>query len=92
MGEKLGLAQKFLRRLDHPSLDKLEGTIDYWSPAAYDTEVHAGSGVSSHAYYLLAEGSGRKTDRRGDLRLADVRRLAGDRHRSRQRHHLLTAR
>ncbi|MDF3301272.1 M4 family metallopeptidase [Streptomyces tropicalis] len=61
MGEKLGLAQKFLRRLDHPSLDKLEGTIDYWSPAVYDTEVHAGSGVSSHAYYLLAEGSGRKT-------------------------------
>lgn len=23
--------------------------------------MHAGSGVSSHAYYLLAEGSGRKT-------------------------------
>ncbi|WP_028799416.1 M4 family metallopeptidase [Streptomyces sp. 142MFCol3.1] len=61
LGEKLGLAQKFLRRLDHPSLDELEGTIDYWSPAAFDTEVHAGSGVSSHAYYLLAEGSGRKT-------------------------------
>jgi Zn-dependent metalloprotease len=61
VGEKLGLAQKFLRRLDHPSLDLLEQTIDYWSPAAYDTEVHAGSGVSSHAYYLLAEGSGRKT-------------------------------
>ncbi|MEU3245137.1 M4 family metallopeptidase [Streptomyces sp. NPDC006875] len=61
MGEKLGLAQKFLRRLDHPSLDRLEGTVDYWSPAARDAEVHAGSGVSSHAYYLLAEGSGRKT-------------------------------
>jgi len=61
VGEKLGLAQKFLRRLDHPSLDRLEGTVDYWSPEAYDTEVHAGSGVSSHAYYLLAEGSGRKT-------------------------------
>ncbi|MFD7996650.1 M4 family metallopeptidase [Streptomyces mexicanus] len=61
IGEKLGLSQKFLRRLDHPSLDKLEGTIDYWSPAVYDTEVHAGSGVSSHAFYLLAEGSGRKT-------------------------------
>ncbi|MFF1681230.1 M4 family metallopeptidase [Streptomyces sp. NPDC058256] len=61
VGEKLGLAQKFLRRLDHPSLDKLEGAVDYWSPEAYDTEVHAGSGVSSHAYYLLAEGSGRKT-------------------------------
>lgn len=61
IGEKLGLAQKFLRRLDHPSLDKLEGTIDYWSPDTYYTEVHAGSGVSSHAYYLLAEGSGRKT-------------------------------
>jgi Zn-dependent metalloprotease len=61
VGEKLGLSQKFLRRLDKPSLDRLEGTVDYWSPAAYDAEVHAGSGVSSHAYYLLAEGSGRKT-------------------------------
>ncbi|MEU8996348.1 M4 family metallopeptidase [Streptomyces caniferus] len=61
MGEKLGLDQKFLRRLDKPSLDKLEGTVDYWSKESYDTEVHAGSGVSSHAYYLLAEGSGKKT-------------------------------
>ncbi|MFK4110995.1 M4 family metallopeptidase [Streptomyces sp. NPDC002176] len=60
VGEKLGLSQKFLRRLDRPSLDKLEGTVDYWSTATYDTEVHAGSGVSSHAYYLLAEGSGKK--------------------------------
>jgi len=61
IGEKMGLAQKFLRRLDHPSLDKLEGTVDYWAPEVYDAEVHAGSGVSSHAYYLLAEGSGQKT-------------------------------
>ncbi|MFK4148777.1 M4 family metallopeptidase [Streptomyces sp. NPDC004065] len=61
IGEKLGLSQKFLRRLDRPSLDKLEGTIDYWSSSTYFTEVHAGSGVSSHAYYLLAEGSGKKT-------------------------------
>ncbi|MFI5734978.1 M4 family metallopeptidase [Kribbella sp. NPDC051587] len=61
LGEQLGLAQTFLRRLDHPSLDKLEGSVDYWSKAAYDTEVHAGSGISSHAYYLLAEGSGAKT-------------------------------
>ncbi|MFB6437470.1 M4 family metallopeptidase [Streptomyces sp. NPDC056411] len=61
MGEKLGLAQKFLRRLDKPSLDKLEGTVDYWSKESFDTEVHAGSGVSSHAFYLLAEGSGKKT-------------------------------
>ncbi|MFF0200475.1 M4 family metallopeptidase [Streptomyces sp. NPDC005017] len=60
VGEKLGLEQKFLRRLDKPSLDVLEGAIDYWSPAVYDAEVHAGSGVSSHAFYLLAEGSGRK--------------------------------
>ncbi|MFG2352272.1 M4 family metallopeptidase [Streptomyces sp. NPDC048521] len=60
VGEKLGLEQKFLRRLDRPSLDTLEGTIDYWSPDVYYTEVHAGSGVSSHAYYLLAEGSGKK--------------------------------
>ncbi|MEW2624123.1 M4 family metallopeptidase [Streptomyces sp. NPDC048106] len=61
MGEQLGLAQGFLRRLDHPSLDKLEGTVDYWSTNAPQTEVHAGSGVSSHAFYLLAEGSGSKT-------------------------------
>ncbi|MFD4604919.1 M4 family metallopeptidase [Streptomyces sp. NPDC058464] len=61
LGEKLGLAQKFLRRLDHPSLDRLEGTVDYWSPEVANAEVHAGSGVSSHAFYLLAEGSGRKT-------------------------------
>ncbi|WP_240528729.1 M4 family metallopeptidase [Streptomyces humi] len=61
VGEKLGLAQKFLRRLDHPSLDRLEGTVDYWSPQVANAEVHAGSGVSSHAFYLLAEGSGRKT-------------------------------
>ncbi|WP_202515385.1 MULTISPECIES: M4 family metallopeptidase [unclassified Streptomyces] len=60
IGEKMGLRQKFLRRLDHPSLDKIEGTVDYWSPEVYFTEVHAGSGVSSHAYYLLAEGSGKK--------------------------------
>ncbi|GAA3132784.1 M4 family metallopeptidase [Streptomyces rameus] len=60
IGENLGLSQKFLRRLDHPSLDKIEGTVDYWSPRVYSTEVHAGSGVSSHAYYLLAEGSGKK--------------------------------
>ncbi|WP_240529684.1 M4 family metallopeptidase [Streptomyces mangrovisoli] len=61
IGEKLGLSQKFLRRLDHPSLDRMEHTVDYWSPQLYDTEVHAGSGVSSHAFYLLAEGSGKKT-------------------------------
>ncbi|MCS0605346.1 M4 family metallopeptidase [Streptomyces sp. LP11] len=61
MGEKLGLSQGFLRRMDQPSQDRLEGTIDYWSPSVTNTEVHAGSGVSSHAFYLLAEGSGRKT-------------------------------
>ncbi|MEU3985413.1 M4 family metallopeptidase [Streptomyces sp. NPDC026672] len=61
VGEQLGLAQTFLRRLDHPSLDRLEGAIDYWSTSTPRTEVHAGSGVSSHAFYLLAEGSGSKT-------------------------------
>ncbi|MBZ6474248.1 M4 family metallopeptidase [Streptomyces griseocarneus] len=61
LGEKLGLEQKFLRRMDKPSLDVLEGTVDYWDEASYDREVHAGSGVSSHAFYLLAEGSGAKT-------------------------------
>ncbi|MFC4333159.1 M4 family metallopeptidase [Streptomyces andamanensis] len=61
MGEQLGLDQGFLRRLDKPSLDRLEGTVDYWTQSTADAEVHAGSGVSSHAFYLLAEGSGRKT-------------------------------
>ncbi|MEU8546465.1 M4 family metallopeptidase [Streptomyces roseoverticillatus] len=61
LGEKLGLEQKFLRRMDKPSLDVLEGTVDYWDQGSYDREVHAGSGVSSHAFYLLAEGSGKKT-------------------------------
>ncbi|MFC5721674.1 M4 family metallopeptidase [Streptomyces gamaensis] len=61
LGEKLGLEQTFLRRLDKPSLDTLEGTVDYWDEGSYDREVHAGSGVSSHAFYLLAEGSGKKT-------------------------------
>ncbi|GHC46018.1 peptidase [Streptomyces cinnamoneus] len=61
LGEKLGLEQTFLRRLDKPSLDKLEATVDYWDEGSYDREVHAGSGVSSHAFYLLAEGSGKKT-------------------------------
>ncbi|NYV73876.1 M4 family metallopeptidase [Streptomyces sp. UH6] len=61
VGEDLGLQQGFLRRLDRPSLDVLEGAVDYWSPNAPRTEVHAGSGVSSHAFYLLAEGSGSKT-------------------------------
>ncbi|MEV6670276.1 M4 family metallopeptidase [Streptomyces sp. NPDC051162] len=61
IGEKLGLDQKFLRRLDDPSQDKLEGTVDYWDSGSYDREVHAGSGVSSHAFYLLAEGSGKKS-------------------------------
>lgn len=61
LGEKLGLQQTFLRRLDKPSLDVLEGTVDYWDEGSYDREVHAGSGVSSHAFYLLAEGSGKKT-------------------------------
>ncbi|ATL25591.1 M4 family metallopeptidase [Streptomyces formicae] len=61
IGEKLGLRQGFLRRLDHPSLDKLEGVVENWSPGLNRAEAHKGSGVSSHAYYLLAEGSGRKT-------------------------------
>ncbi|ARZ72037.1 flagellar biosynthesis anti-sigma factor FlgM [Streptomyces albireticuli] len=61
LGEKLGLDQKFLRRMDKPSLDVLEGTVDYWDADSFDREVHAGSGVSSHAFYLLAEGSGKKT-------------------------------
>ncbi|MFI9723248.1 M4 family metallopeptidase [Streptomyces sp. NPDC052396] len=61
IGEKLGLDQGFLRRLDQPSQDQLEGTVDYWDSGSYDREVHAGSGVSSHAFYLLSEGSGAKT-------------------------------
>ncbi|GGR37934.1 M4 family metallopeptidase [Streptomyces netropsis] len=60
LGEKLGLKTGFLRRLDKPSLGFEGDVLDYWKKEAYDTESHRGSGISSHAYYLLAEGSGKK--------------------------------
>ncbi|WP_370423484.1 M4 family metallopeptidase [Streptomyces sp. QH1-20] len=60
VGEKLGLKTGFLRRLDKPSLGFEGVVLDYWKKEAYDTESHRGSGISSHAYYLLAEGSGQK--------------------------------
>ncbi|WP_331752131.1 M4 family metallopeptidase [Streptomyces sp. NBC_00829] len=62
-GEKLGPAQGWIRRLDKPSLDIVGGGVDYWDNSTVDREVHSGSGVSSHAFYLLAEGSGQKTIR-----------------------------
>ncbi|WP_371648473.1 MULTISPECIES: M4 family metallopeptidase [unclassified Streptomyces] len=62
IGERLGMnKQKFLRSLADPALDKLEGGVGEWDPKQYDCEVHAGSGISSHAFYLLAEGSKPKT-------------------------------
>ncbi|WP_405999768.1 M4 family metallopeptidase [Streptomyces sp. NBC_00829] len=61
-GEKLAPEPGWIRRLDKPSLSKPSG-VDYWDTDVGDRDVHPGSGVSSHAFYLLAEGNGKKTIR-----------------------------
>ncbi|WP_258054584.1 M4 family metallopeptidase [Streptomyces sp. Ru71] len=48
-----------LRYMDKPSKDG--GSADYWSSSVGDKDVHYSSGVANHFFYLLAEGSGKKT-------------------------------
>ncbi|MFF9815073.1 M4 family metallopeptidase [Streptomyces sp. NPDC014006] len=48
-----------LRYMDKPSKDG--GSADYWSSTVGDKDVHYSSGVANHFFYLLAEGSGKKT-------------------------------
>ncbi|MFI7498431.1 M4 family metallopeptidase [Streptomyces sp. NPDC049687] len=48
-----------LRYMDEPSKDGL--SQDYWSSETASLNPHFSSGVANHFFYLLAEGSGRKT-------------------------------
>jgi len=49
----------YLRRMDKPSLDG--GSKDCWYDGVGNTDVHYSSGVGNHLFYLLSEGSGKKT-------------------------------
>ncbi|WP_338146541.1 M4 family metallopeptidase [Streptomyces boncukensis] len=48
-----------LRYMDKPSRDG--ESLDSWSPEAGDADVHYSSGIANHFFYLLSEGSGKKT-------------------------------
>ncbi|MFI5998736.1 M4 family metallopeptidase [Streptomyces sp. NPDC051362] len=55
---------KPLRYMDQPSkdADPVKGTSqDYWTAQTRKEEVHHSSGPANHFFYLLAEGSGKKT-------------------------------
>ncbi|MFF6908333.1 M4 family metallopeptidase [Streptomyces sp. NPDC012389] len=48
-----------LRYMDQPSKDG--SSADYWDEDLGNLDVHHSSGVANHFFYLLAEGSGKKT-------------------------------
>ncbi|MEV6790649.1 M4 family metallopeptidase [Streptomyces sp. NPDC051320] len=48
-----------LRYMDKPSKDG--GSADYWSSGVGNKDVHYSSGPANHFFYLLSEGSGKKT-------------------------------
>ncbi|MZD06421.1 peptidase M4 family protein, partial [Streptomyces sp. SID5785] len=48
-----------LRYMDKPSKDG--ASLDSWSADAGNTDVHYSSGIANHFFYLLSEGSGKKT-------------------------------
>ncbi|MEU2560341.1 M4 family metallopeptidase [Streptomyces longispororuber] len=48
-----------LRYMDKPSKDG--SSLDYWSSNAANVDVHYSSGIANHFFYLLSEGSGKKT-------------------------------
>ncbi|MFJ3284918.1 M4 family metallopeptidase [Streptomyces sp. NPDC086669] len=53
-----------LRYMDQPSKDAHpeKGTsLDYWTPDLHKEDVHHSSGPANHFFYLLSEGSGKKT-------------------------------
>jgi Zn-dependent metalloprotease len=52
-------ATNFIRRLDQPSLDG--ASKDCWYDGIGNLNVHYSSGVGNHFFYLLSEGSGKKT-------------------------------
>ena len=62
IGEKVvrsGFPRNALRHMDKPSKDGV--SVDCWTTATKDLDVHYSSGVGNHFAYLLAEGSGAKT-------------------------------
>ncbi|MFJ9178444.1 M4 family metallopeptidase [Streptomyces sp. NPDC102360] len=48
-----------LRYMDKPSKDG--NSLDAWKSGAGDVDVHYSSGIANHFFYLLSEGSGKKT-------------------------------
>lgn len=56
---------KPIRYMDRPSKAGISSVgyapLDYWTPQAKGQEPHMVAGVGDHFFYLLAEGSGRKT-------------------------------
>ncbi|TQK50267.1 Zn-dependent metalloprotease [Streptomyces sp. SLBN-118] len=48
-----------LRYMDKPSKDGK--SLDAWKEGAGDVDVHYSSGIANHFFYLLSEGSGKKT-------------------------------
>ena len=52
-------AVNYLRRMDQPSDDGL--SADCWYSGVGGLNVHYSSGVGNHLFYLLSEGSGKKT-------------------------------
>ncbi|MFI9583268.1 M4 family metallopeptidase [Streptomyces sp. NPDC052236] len=48
-----------LRYMDKPSKDGV--SQDYWTPTTAGLDPHFNSGIANHFFYLLAEGSGKKT-------------------------------
>lgn len=56
---------KPIRYMDRPSKAGVSSVgyapLDYWTPQAKSQEPHMVAGVGDHFFYLLAEGSGRKT-------------------------------
>nr|WP_225809563.1 M4 family metallopeptidase [Streptomyces spinosus] len=56
---------KPIRYMDLPSKAGISSVgyapLDYWTPQAKADEPHMAAGVGDHFFYLLAEGSGRKT-------------------------------
>jgi zinc metalloprotease ZmpA len=52
-------AVNYIRRMDKPSMDG--ASADCWYDGVGNRDVHYSSGVSNHVFYLLSEGSGKKT-------------------------------
>ncbi|MFH8786617.1 M4 family metallopeptidase [Streptomyces roseoverticillatus] len=61
IGEKIDIfgTGKPLRYMDKPSKDG--NSADNWSSGVGGKDVHYSSGVANHFFYLLSEGSGKKT-------------------------------